>query len=333
MSGSHFDVLAALVLSGEATESQKIEFEKMLKVSKENRAAFEKLKRVWSVNLSKGNKPYLEQREYLWHRYQAEGHSMKVKTQNFIFKIAASLFLTIVAGLVIYFLVGQDPYQNQQELYVVSEVVKETKAGEKLKTRLPDGTVVILNAGSRLSFSENFTDSTRMVQLTGEGFFDVAEDKNRPFTVRTQTMDVTALGTSFGVNAYPENTTDMVALVSGKLLIRNINNIEVRIDSGQAVTLSRADNEFLTSYIDYLTQVAWKDGVLHFNNNKFEEILLTLELNYGVEFMFDKRDLNLMRDTYTGTFKNESLENILKVLSFSMDFKFDINGKEVLIKN
>lgn len=145
-------------------------------------------------------------------------------------------------------------------------------------------------------------------------------------------MDVTALGTEFCVNVSQDNAKDLVALVSGKLLITNIKNEQIKIDSGYTVRLSREDHSFSKSNIDYLTEVAWKDGALHFDNDSFIEIVKALELNYGVEFMMDPR-LNKINDTYTGTFKNESLDNVLKVLSFSMNFNYEINGKKVLIKS
>lgn len=330
MTGSQFDVLAALVLSGEATEKQQKQFDDMLNTSRENQIAFEKLKRAWHTNLVGSEGSCSKQKDHLWQRYQRERVLQKKKTNNLYTKIAAGLLLLMAAGLAVYLVIGENSHLIQDTV-VVAEVVKETNRGEKLKTRLPDGTVVYLNAASRLTFIENFTDSSRIVELTGEGYFDVAEDKNRPFTVRTPHMDVTALGTSFGVNAYPENSEDHVALVSGKLLIRNVNNDEIKIDSGQAIVLSRANNQFLKAEIDFLRQVAWKDGVLHFSNHKFEEIVRSLELNYGVRFSVDRNTLSLIQDTYTGTFKNESLDNVLKVLSFSMDFKYDINGKEILI--
>lgn len=324
MGDSKFDVLAALVLSGEATGTQKIEFEEMLKASKDRQIAFEKLKRVWQIDLEPDNEEYHEKRQYLWARYQALRHSYKQKQRvNLLRGIAASVMLLVLAGFALYILLEQDSGST----VAVKNIVKETNAGEKLRTQLPDGTSVYLNAGSRLIYPETFSDSSRIIRFKGEGYFDVAEDKNRPFTVRTETMDITALGTAFSVNAYSKNSFDQVALVSGKLLIQNSKNQTVRIDSGQTATLSKVDSRFFTSTIDYLNQVAWKDGLLHFDDNSFEEIREVLALNYGVKFMQDRQ----IRGTYSGSFKDESLDNILKVLSFSMNFTYKINGKKVTI--
>ena len=330
MSVSAFDSLAALVLSGEATEKQRMEFEEILKSSKEKQISFEKLKRVWHAEFRTTDDCYPKQKEYLWTRYQAERHFRNRKHQNFT-KVAAVVLLLIAGGLSFYLLHKQNINTHQEDLVAVSEVVKVTKPGEKLKTQLPDGTVVHLNAGSRLTFPEHFADSVRLVQLSGEGYFEVSEDKSRPFTVRTQNMDITALGTAFDVNAYSTNLTDQVALVSGKLLIRNTENQEVKIDSGQTVTLSKINHVFSKSDLDYLAQVAWKDGVLYISHSSFDNIVQTLELYYGVHFTIDEPLKNSFQDTYTGTFKNESLDNILKILSFSIDFRYEIHGKEILI--
>ena len=328
MNSSRFDVLAALVLAGEASEEEKVEFEAMLGASKGKQIIFEKLKRAWQTDLMYVQGDYQEQSADLWRKYQLERWSMKKRKWYKSFKVAASLAILIAAGFT--FILSQLPI-DQQTISETKEIVKETKPGEKLKTMLPDGTIVYLNAGSRLTYPDNFGDSSRIVVLKGEGYFEVAEDKSRPFTVRTHSMDVTALGTEFCVNVSQDNAKDLVALVSGKLLITNVKNEQIKIDSGYTVRLSREDHSFSRSNINYLTEVAWKDGALHFESDSFNEIVQTLALNYGVEFMMDPR-LNKINDTYTGTFKNESLDNVLKVLSFSMNFNYEINGKEVVIK-
>lgn len=330
MDNSKFDSLVALILTGKATEIQKIEFEEILKTSKEKQIAFEKLKRIWRTNINERDFGYHQQREDLWLKFQSQRKSKSNWiSQAVIYKIAASFIIILAFGYSIFFL--NPEVITEQEHSVAATVTKETKPGEKLKTWLPDGTVVILNSGSKLSYPENFTDSLRLVHLTGEGYFEIAKDINRPFTVKIQSMEITALGTEFGVNAYDNNLNDQVALVSGKLLIRNNENEEVRIDSGQALSLSRVDFSLSMSDIDYVAQVGWKDGLLYFSNSSIDEIIRTLEMNYGVQFLFDKQ-LNTIRDAYTGTFKNESLENVMKVLSFSLNFKYDINGKTVIIE-
>ena len=329
MNSSRFDVLAALVLSGEASEEEKVELEAMLSASKDKQMIFEKLKRAWQTDLMYVQGDYQKQSADLWRKYQLERWSMKKRKWYKSFKVAASLAILIAAGFT--FILSQLPI-DQQTISETKEIVKETKPGEKLKTMLPDGTIVYLNAGSRLTYPDNFGDSSRIVVLKGEGYFEVAEDKSRPFTVRTHSMDVTALGTEFCVNVSQDNAKDLVALVSGKLLITNVKNEQIKIDSGYTVRLSREDHSFSRSNINYLTEVAWKDGALHFESDSFNEIVQTLALNYGVEFIMDPR-LNRINDTYTGTFKNESLDNVLKVLSFSMNFNYEINGKKVLIKS
>lgn len=327
MNSSRFDVLAALILSGEATEKEQIEFEAILDSSKEKQIAFQKIKRVWNTDLMNEEDVYQKQNKDLWQKYQLERRSAgkRVPYTPFIM-VAAAVALLIISVFIFTQLNSQ-----QSKPAVVKEIVKETNPGEKLKTMLPDGTMVYLNSGSRLSYPERFADSTRVVGLMGEGYFEVAEDKARPFTVKTLSMDITALGTAFSVNVATNNILDHVALVSGKLLITNVKNQKIKIDSGYTVTLAREDYSFLKSEIDHLKEVAWKDGVLHFGNNSFFEIVKTLELNYGVKFILDQRS-NKINNTYTGTFKNESLDNVLKILSFSMNFKYEINGKKVLIK-
>lgn len=328
MNSSRFDVLAALVLSGQSSEEEVVEFEEMLNASKDKQIIFEKLKRAWQTDLMYAKSDYQKQSVDLWRKYQLERWSIKKNRWYKSIKVAASVAILVAAGLA-FMLFNSHP--EPQTISEVKQIIKETKPGEKLRTMLPDGTIVYLNAGSRLTYPDNFGDASRIVELTGEGYFEVAEDKIRPFTVRTHSMDVTALGTEFSVNVSKNNSQDLVALVSGKLLITNNKDEQIKIDIGYTVRLSREDHSFTKSDINYLTEVAWKDGALHFENDSFNEIVKTLALNYGVEFIQDSR-LKRINDTYTGTFKNESLDNVLKVLSFSMNFNYEINGKEVVIK-
>lgn len=334
MNNSRFDILAALVLSGEATSIEKIEFEEILKASKEKQIAFEKIKRAWNVNLNPESNTYENQKQQLWERYQVHRKSGNIKgiQYNFALKAAAAILLLLAASFVIYLVLEQNSSRDRDTSIAVKDVVKETRRGEKLKTKLPDGTSVYLNAESKLIYPEHFSDSNRVVHLTGEGFFDVTEDEKRPFTVRTQNMNITALGTSFSISAYNDSHEEQVALVSGKLLIKNVKNQKMTIDSGHTVTLSQSDYRFSTSDLSYLDDVAWKDGILYFNNSSFDDIINVLERNYGVTFILSK-NLMPIKDTYSGLFKDEVLDNILKVLSFSMDFQYKINGEDVLIKN
>lgn len=331
MNSSRFDMLTALVLSGEANEEEMVEFEAMLSTSIEKQIVFEKVARIWNVDLLNKGDSYHKQRADLWRKYQLERLATRKNMQhNPIFRVAVAIVLLIAAGFIFNRFHKSD--LEQETVAAAKEIIKETKPGEKLKTMLPDGTIVYLNAGSRLIYPSFFDDSSRVVRLTGEGYFEIAEDKSKPFTVKTASMDITALGTAFCVNVSQNNISDLVALVSGKLLITNGNEEQIKIDSGYTVKLSREDYKFSKTEINYLTEVAWKDGSLHFDNSNFNEIVQTLELNYGVKFIMDQQ-LGKISDTYTGTFRNESLDNVLKVLSFSMNFNYIINGKNVLIKS
>ena len=331
MNSSRFDILTALVLSGEASEEDMIEHAALLRASREKRVVFEKIARMWNVGLMANENVCYKKKEDLWRRYQLERGSRRKNMQRSpLFKVAVAVVLLVAVGLILNRFHRSDI--KQEAIAGAKEIIKETKSGEKLKTMLPDGTMVYLNAGSQLIYPSFFDDSSRVVKLMGEGYFEIAKDKARPFTVKTASMDITALGTAFCVNVSESNQLDHVALVSGTVLITNTNNEQIKIDSGYTVRLSREDYKFSKFDINYLTEVSWKDGTLHFDNSSFNEIVQTLELNYGVRFIKDK-PLDKISDTYTGTFKNESLDNVLKVLSFSMNFNYTINGKSVLINS
>jgi transmembrane sensor len=94
-----------------------------------------------------------------------------------------------------------------------AENTVSTKAGSKSKIQLPDGTQVWLNADSKLEYNENFNVKLREVKLSGEAFFDVVKNKDKPFVIHTSQMDVKVLGTAFNVRSYPDEATTETALL------------------------------------------------------------------------------------------------------------------------
>lgn len=205
-------------------------------------------------------------------------------------------------------------------------IEKEVEAGKKLRLTLPDQTKVTINSLSKVSFAFDYGIRDREILLEGEAFFEITPDKDRPFKVRTGTVVTTALGTAF--NAYSRGDAVEIALTEGAVVVSDETK-EVKLSPGEM-----ANYDFLlgltTSTFDIEKVTAWKEGSVSYKNKRFGEILDILSDWYGVGFIVHK-EINKNR-TVSGGFNNQSLELVLEGLSFTMDFEFEINGREVILK-
>ena len=162
----------------------------------------------------------------------------------------------------------------------------------------------------------------------------MSKETDRPFKVVTGSVVVTALGTSFNVNAFESSKKIEVALVSGKVSVENTLHIKeaqaIILNPGEMATLQKRSNLLQKSPFNFQEKIAWKDGIIYFKDANYNEIIDRLELWYGVDITSNKRPENWM---FNNTFeKNATLENMLISLQFAYDFQYDIDGKDVQLK-
>lgn len=241
-------------------------------------------------------------------------------------KVAASFLLILsMVYLVEDYL---DDAKDENTVLSIQQVSKSTDKGQKLTVFLPDGSEAILNAASSISYHDTFeNDSTRLIYLRGEAFFQVKPDANKPFIVNTKNLKITALGTTFNVNER-EGKKVTVSLVTGKVSVENkVNHQLILLPGEQAIV---ATGELVKQNFDYQDVIAWKDGELVFNQVTFEETLEKLELWYGVEITVKNNPSHTSH--YTGNFRDKSLEQVLEGIAFVYGFSFEIKGKQIEIQ-
>lgn len=208
-------------------------------------------------------------------------------------------------------------------------VNKSTNPGEKLNFRLPDQTIVWLNSGSKLRFPEEFDSTVRLVELEGEAFFEVAENKNQPFQVISDGLITTALGTSFNINTIPQDHLS-IALVTGKVSIKTIGDtLTYFLDPGQGLSFSHESKQATIGNFDSESELGWRYGKLIFTKADLEQVLSQLKAWYGVEIIVHgspQRPWSL-----NGKFENQNLSNVLKSMSNIENFNYTIEEKKVEI--
>lgn len=249
-------------------------------------------------------------------------------------KIAASLF--IVAGVYCGFHWFQ-PRQDEQPIADIKTVIKENPKGRKSRIQLPDSSFIWLNSESKVEFAEELAGGTRTVKLSGEAFFEVTKDPQRPFVVATGGVSITALGTAFNVRAYAEDKHIEVALSEGRVKVEKNRSDQVQreqrfyLDPLQSIRFSKIDNTIDQGVFDPREVLAWKEGIIFFDDASFEEVIHKLGRWYGVEFIIVNQQK--MGDwNYSSEFHNESLENVLRSIGFSKEFEFKIQDDTVTLK-
>lgn len=198
---------------------------------------------------------------------------------------------------------------------------------------LPDSTVVVLNGGSKLSYSKDFNHGTRDVRLCGEAYFDVTKNMKSPFVVHTgDNSSIMVYGTQFNVDAYDGNSC-VATLINGSIGFHYTGKYgqskELRINPGQKLSYSKDSDSVRVCETSGESEIAWKDGRMLLASTPFSDILHILSKRYGVKF--DVRDRKCLEYRFSGGyFTMNSLERTLETLrwSSSFDWEYDESVEE-----
>ncbi|KAA0989211.1 FecR family protein [Dyadobacter aurulentus] len=159
-----------------------------------------------------------------------------------------------------------------------------TPKGGQYQVQLPDGSKVWLNANSSIRFPSVFAANERNVEITGEAYFEVAKNKDKPFKVKFNQSEVLVLGTSFNIMAYPEEGASKTTLVEGSVSIKNVDQNAKLKPGQQAAVLS--SGQIKTKFTPVEEAVAWKNGEFYFQDASVEEVMRQLSRWYNVEVTY-----------------------------------------------
>lgn len=203
-----------------------------------------------------------------------------------------------------------------------------TNKGETYKVRLPDGTMVWLNAASSLKYPSSFTAlKNRIVELTGEAYFEVSSDKAHPFFVKTNRQNVEVLGTHFNVSAYPEEHTTKTTLVEGSVKVSTPTQSRF-IKPGEQLTLS-SENKLEITSIDARMAIAWKNDEFMFDDEPIEQVMNTLSRWYNIEIVY--KGPKPMERFGGGISRFDDFNKVLKMIQRTGAAQFEIHGRTVYV--
>lgn len=253
-----------------------------------------------------------------------------LKTRRSFFKFVAAA--SVILAMCYFSIDVLFPLKKERVKY---QVEKRTVNGQQLSVKLPDGTLVKLNAGSMISYPRQFADSIREVELRGEAFFEVVKNKEAPFVVHTGAVTTRVLGTAFNVRAYPEKSEVLVAVVEGKVKVKSVKGAgdnSVLLVKKEMVTVQTAQGELVVSDFDEKEQIGWKDGILYFEKADFSSAVERLERWYGVRIKISEKRKMDPSWRFSGKFKDKSLDYILEVMSYPHHFTYKIKDNNVTLQ-
>jgi transmembrane sensor len=203
-----------------------------------------------------------------------------------------------------------------------------TPRGGQYQLVLADGSKVWLNAESSLRFPTAFVGKQRKVELTGEGYFEVAHNEQQPFIVQRGEAEVQVLGTHFNINGYADEPSLKITLLEGRVMVKKAEKLVYLNPGQQAVTKPSEENIKVDYDVDTEEVVAWKNGLFIFNNTSLETIMKQLERWYDVDVVYQGK---VPEDHFNGNIsRNNNLSEVLKVLEYS-NIKFRVEGKTISV--
>ena len=208
--------------------------------------------------------------------------------------------------------------------------------GRTFELLLSDGTKAHLNAGSSLKYPVQFLKGNeRHVFVTGEVFLDVAKDKDHPFIVNADNLNIKVFGTRFNVNAYPEDGVSEVVLVEGSVGLYSNHDKEEgiikRLEPGYKASFNKKSEDITTDEVITDIYTSWMNGELVFRNMTFDNILKKLERQYDVKII--NNNTNLSKEKFNASFgESPALEEVLKELKATYHLDFEVKENTITIK-
>ncbi len=251
-------------------------------------------------------------------------HVAKKKSMGWM-RIAASVVTFISLGALGYYEVS-DPFSH---LNLIGYDLVEADAGNQKTQLLADGSTVYLNGDSRLKYRINPEANERKLYLEGEAFFDVARDETKPFVIGLEDSKVQVLGTSFNIQAYPEDEQISTSVITGRVAFEASKAESLILVPGNKGIINKSRNSIDKLDVDNSKDIAWMSKALYFENTSLSEMSKSLYRMYGVTIKLIDGSLEDLK--ITAKFENENIDEIFKILEMTNEFSYSIEGDVVMI--
>jgi len=317
--------LLAKFFSESISDAELIELKEWLAQSPVNRKVFDLKNELWQETSAK-TKADFYQADKAWEDIS---NKMGIHRSNKVVLFKRTTYVTLIAAACAAFLLALGALGfgilRQDRIYrlMSATTVVEAPQGQRSQVTLPDSTLVTLNSGSRLEYNGLYNMKERTVKLIGEAYFDVQTNPEKPFGVEINNITVLATGTKFNVSCYPDEDRIEATLVEGSISLLFDNHEPVKLKEGQQLVHLEKSNDIIVREIIPDVYLGWKENKLRFEDTPFEEVIIKLRRNYNVDIELLNNELLELK--YTGTFIDESVEEIMKMFSLVSPINYKIS--------
>ncbi|MEC3880585.1 FecR family protein [Parapedobacter sp. 10938] len=357
---NHIELLAVKYLNGTISRVEYQELTAWVDLSAANRRAFDQLREIWLA--ANADQRVRFDSEAAFERFEraisepsyALPSRVRPKSIALSYRWAAAVVIfALLTGIAFYY-VGQVGIYTEATVSYQEIIVPN---GSRSKIRLPDSSLITVNAGTTVRYNTDFGEAHRNIWLDGEAYF-VVEKSQMPFIVHSGTVQIKAVGTEFNVRAYSSEGQVETTLISGKVLVRDTSGLsdlpeEVALLPNQKLIVAKRDvspddeeafaastvggtsqvskparNIIKQEHIDPAPNVSWKDEEWVIYRESLGDLSVKLERRYNVQIIFVDNHLKSFR--YNGTLPDEPLEQVLKMMSMVSPIRYTVTGKTVV---
>ncbi|MDR1557781.1 MAG: FecR domain-containing protein [Tannerellaceae bacterium] len=317
--GKHTDDIIARYINNLYTQADSHALFDIVQSDTNRQQIEEAMDKVWNDAVSADTERQTEHEQYkaealrLLRRIRKPGKE-KMLSLRPLLRYAAVFVLFMIVGFGIYV------YTTQK---AVNYVEINVGNGEHKRMSLPDGTHIILNAGTSIRYPESFKSDTRWVEINGEAFFEVKKSGGKPFMVYTKEAWIKVLGTSFNVKAYDTDEQLMVSVQTGKVQV-DIEEAMMRLHPDEQFVWYKSNGEYQKRNENIRLVKSWIEGGLYFNRTPIKSVVKELERIYNCKIEFMPGGIY---DEYIyGEHDNKNLESVLKSIQYSTGIRYKKEG-------
>ena len=330
----HIDELIANYLTEGLDKNALDELKTWIAASAENQQYFIRQREIWFSAVSREaasvydkDKAFENFRNRVESQKEIQSTSRRGFSLSALWRYAAVVAIIIAVGCISYW----QGEVNVKDTF--ADISVEAPLGSKTKLYLPDGTLVWLNAGSRMTYSQGFGVDNRKVELEGEGYFEVKRNEKIPFFVKTKDLQLQVLGTKFNFRDYPEDDEVVVSLLEGKVGLNNLlrEEKEAVLSPDERAVLNKANGLLTVESVTASNASQWTDGYLFFDEELLPDIAKELERSYNVKIHIANDSLKTFR--FYGNFvrREQNIQEVLEALASTEKMQYKIEERNITI--
>ena len=330
----HIDELIANYLTEGLDKNALDELKTWIAASAENQQYFIRQREIWFSAVSREaasvydkDKAFENFRNRVESQKEIQSTSRRGFSLSALWRYAAVVAIIIAVGCISYW----QGEVNVKDTF--ADISVEAPLGSKTKLYLPDGTLVWLNAGSRMTYSQGFGVDNRKVELEGEGYFEVKRNEKIPFFVKTKDLQLQVLGTKFNFRDYPEDHEVVVSLLEGKVGLNNLvrEEKEAVLSPDERAVLNKANGLLTVESVTASNASQWTDGYLFFDEELLPDIAKELERSYNVKIHIANDSLKTFR--FYGNFvrREQNIQEVLEALDSTEKMQYKIEERNITI--